>query len=87
MNCKDCINKRFAGSDKCINFTEGEANSCKNFLTLATLHQIIVDATCPERRDKVVSTLDEQRQEIAAKGHTQSIDPALVEIMQNWKSR
>lgn len=87
MNCKQCINKSFADSNKCKNFAEGEANSCSNFLTLASFHQHLVEATCPEHKDEVSIVLDRQQQEIKATGHMQSIDPALEEMAKNWKLR
>lgn len=86
MNCRQCINKCFTDS-KCKNFAEGEANSCSNFLTLASFHQHLIKATCPEHQDEVSTALDRQQQEIKETGHMQSIDPALEEMAKNWKLR
>lgn len=86
MDCKQCINKCFAGA-KCKNFAEGKANSCSNFLTLASFHQHLVEATCPEHQDEVFAALNRQQQEIKETGHTQNVDPVLKEIAKNWKFR
>ena len=84
MDCKQCINKCFAGA-KCKNFAEGKANSCLNFLTLASFHQHLVKMTCPEQQDNVASGLEKQMQEIKETGHVQNVEPTLKEIVNNWK--
>lgn len=87
MDCSNCINKSFAGTDKCKNFSADKSHSCSNFLTLSSFHQHLVKMTCPEQQDNVAFGLEKQMQEINETGHVQSMDPALEEMAKNWKLR